>query len=51
MCKLADLVNDKNKLTWLFDDKLKEFCEKYQISPFDIEIKYSGTGLIISVKV
>jgi hypothetical protein len=51
MANLADLCNDKNRLAWAFDDQFKEFCAKYEISPFDVEIKWTGTGLQIVVKV
>jgi len=51
MANLAEVCNDKNKIAWKLSDELKMFCEKYQISPYDIEIKWTGTGLIISVKI
>lgn len=49
MANLAEVCNDKNKIAWAFDDALKAFCEKYQISPYDIKIEYTGSGLSIKV--
>jgi hypothetical protein len=51
MVNLAELCNAKNAIAWKFSDELKAFCEKYQISPFDIELTYHPTGVAIKVKV
>lgn len=51
MANLADLCNDRNKITWKMSDDLKAFCEKYQITPDQIEISYNHAGVWIKVKV
>lgn len=49
MVNLAELCNAKNTIAWKFSDELKAFCEKYQISPYDLKIEYTGAGLSIKV--
>lgn len=51
MANLADICNDKNAIAAKFADEFAAFCKKYQISPFDVEIKWTGTGLMIQIKV
>ena len=51
MASLADVCNDKNKIAWEFSERLKAFCQKYQISPEDVEITYNFAGVGIKIKV
>jgi hypothetical protein len=51
MGSLADLVNDKQQAGYRIFDELKKFCEKWDISPHEIEIIYNVAGVLIKVKV